>query len=154
MSVFIGVDPGITGGIAVLDHDGYIIGLHAMPTMPGPIAKRQIVDARKLGAMLKGGTHVAVEQVGARPGQSVVGMFSFGTSYGIVLGVLGSMGISHQFVMPQRWQKHHALSADKEATIGWAMRRWPELTLRKKDDGLADALAIADWLRATHGGTK
>lgn len=154
--IFIGFDPGITGGIAAIDHKGEIRLLEPMPVMPGPIAKRNIVDGRQLAAMLRGvihydrTIHIAVEQVGSRPGQAGVAMFSFGTSYGTVLGVLGAMGLGYQFVHPTKWQKANSLSADKKQTLGWAMRRWPHLELKASHDGMADALGIADWLRQQH----
>lgn len=155
--IFIGIDPGLTGGIAALDDDGIILMVDRMPVMPSPIAGRKMVDGRHLAAVLRGlrqsselGTRAlaAVEQVGAMPKQSPVSMFAFGQTYGTALGVLGALNVPHQFVQPQKWQKHHSLSADKAQTLGWAMRRWPHLELKKSHDGMADALAIADWLRA------
>jgi hypothetical protein len=156
MTIFVGIDPGISGGIAAIDHKGVVHTLEPMPTMPGLVSGRKMVDARALAATLRGinhygsPVHVAVEQVGAMPKQGVVGTFSFGTSFGIILGVLGGMGMGYQLVLPQKWQKHHSLSSDKKQTMGWVMRKWPDITLGTRDDGLSDALAIADWLRAGH----
>jgi hypothetical protein len=154
--IFVGIDPGLTGGIAAIDNKGVVRALESMPVMPGLVAGRKMVDARALAATLRGITHygnpshIAVEQVGSMPRNGGVAMFSFGTSFGIILGVLGGMGVGYQTVLPQKWQRHHSLSADKKQTMGWAQRKWPDITLRAKDDGLADALAIADWLRAQH----
>jgi hypothetical protein len=154
--ICIGVDPGLSGAIAAIDSTGEVVGVHAMPTMPSPIPKRRMVDGRELAAVIRGFAHagrsvVAVELVGAMPGNGGVTMFSFGQSFGTILGVLGALGTPYQFVRPQVWKKHHGLGADKAQSIGAAMRRWPELNLLKKDDGIAEALLIADWLRMNHG---
>ena len=152
--IFIGIDPGITGGIAAIDDKGAVRLCEHMPTMPSPVAaKRNMVNGREVAAMVRGlapegPVHVALERVGAMPRQSPVSMFSFGTSWGIVIGVLEASALPYTLVLPQKWKGHHGLGADKAQAIGLAMRLWPGITLKKSDDGPAEALLIADWLRA------
>ena len=152
--IFVGIDPGLTGGIAAVDDKGAIVYQARLPLMPSFVPKRKMLDAREFAAVVRflqqrqGLAHCAVEQVGAMPKQGVVGTFSFGMGFGALLGVLGAMQASYVLVRPQEWKKHHALGADKAQAIGLAMRKWPELTLKKSDDGVAEALLIADWLRA------
>ena len=152
--IFVGIDPGITGGIAAITHKGEIRLRERMPTMPSPIAaKRKMVCGRTVAAMLRGlaplgPVHVALERVGSMPGNGGVAMFSFGTSWGIVIGVLEAAALPYTLVLPQKWKGHHGLGADKAQAIGLAMRLWPDITLKKADDGVAEALLLADWLRA------
>lgn len=152
--IFIGIDPGISGALVAMDRNAHIVLAEEMPTMPSPIPKRRMVDGRKLSALLRGTSQyegsaplVALERVGAMPRQSPVSMFSFGQSYGTVIGVLGSLAYSWDFVAPQEWKKFHRLGPDKAQSVGLAMRRWPGLNLKKSDDGIAEAALIADWLR-------
>lgn len=154
--IFVGIDPGISGGIAAIDSEGAIVLLTRMPTMPSNIAKRKMVDPAAMSNMMRTivhcgvRPHVALEQVGSMPRQGVVGTFSFGQAYGTVIGVLGALGMPFQFVTPQKWKGHHSLTADKTQSIGLVMRRWPEREWKKSDDGPAEALLIADWLRVQY----
>jgi len=150
MMRYLGIDPGITGGIALLSLDGKDLILEAMPTMPAPTAGKRMVDAAGLARLLRPYPDLvaAVEHVGAMPGQGVTSMFSFGQSYGTALGALGALGIGYTLVRPQLWKKFHGItSAGKDGALGVVARRWPERILKKTEHGLADALLIADWLR-------
>ena len=90
----IGIDPGLDGGIAVLDGSGAIVGLGVMPVLAG---KRREVDAGELASRLYRvesvigpPTLAIVERVHAMPRQGVASSFAFGTGYGLVLGVLAA----------------------------------------------------------------
>ena len=151
--IYVGIDPGISGGVAALDATGHLVLAEAMPTCASPVAGRKMVDAVQLAAMLRGSAattnrmRVALERVGAMPRNGAVSMFSFGQSYGTVIGVLGALACSWDFVAPQDWKRHHRLGSDKGQSLALATRLWPDLHLRKKDDGIAEAVLIAEWLR-------
>lgn len=152
--MFLGIDPGITGGIAILDSGGRLLLAESMPVMPAPQAGKRWVDPSALARLIRGvaGPHIrvygAIEHVGAMPSQGVVSVFSFGQTFGTLLGTLGAMSIGYELVRPQAWKKYHGISADKSAALGLCARRWPSLNLRKTDDGIAEAILIADWQRA------
>jgi crossover junction endodeoxyribonuclease RuvC len=82
-------------------------------------------------------------------------VFSFGCSYGTVLGVLGALQVPTEQATPQRW-KGTILSGtlrDKAAAVAFCRSRWPGTSLlasprcRKPHDGIADALALAEYGR-------
>lgn len=153
--IFIGIDPGLSGGVAALTIAGKLILADCMPVVPAPIPGKRWVDAAALRRLLVptgiAERVAAVERVGAMPGQGVSSSFGFGQSFGIVLGVLGAMGIGVELPVPQRWKKHHGLiKADKRASVGIVARRWPDLNLKASDDGIAEAILIADYLRSTY----
>ena len=88
------------------------------------------------------------------PQQGVVSMFKFGTNYGIWQGRLEALGIPFLFVTPQKWQREvfdSAVKGDRKAmSLSLARRIFPDMLehlKRKKDDGRADALLIAEWAR-------
>jgi crossover junction endodeoxyribonuclease RuvC len=150
--IFIGVDVGMSGAIAGVDHTGEFVFAEEMPVFAE--GKTTAVDAVAVSQLLsdKGPLLAAVEKVGAMPNQGVVSMFNFGKSYGTVLGVLGAMQIPITDVTPQLWKKHYGLiGKDKDAGRGVAIKLFPKASLaRKKDHGKADALLIARWLLESH----
>ena len=72
-------------------------------------------------------------------------MFSFGTSYGIVIGVLAALSIPMVLVSPQTWKANAGIRGkDKDYARTLAQQLYPGAELgRKKDIGRADAILIA-----------
>ena len=129
----IGIDPGLTGAIALLNPDGKLLALADMPTCQLSHGKKQ-VDVWQLANVISKFSHwdsnggcAVVEKVNAMPGQGVVSMFSFGVSYGMVLGVLAMGGIPYELVTPQRWKKRvNLIGQDKDASRQLASRLYPD----------------------------
>lgn len=164
MDVIIGIDPGIKGAIGVLSLDTHeLVDLIDMPTKQVLLKsgkKRTAVDALQLAAFIKKYVSetnlckVVIEQVGTRPGEGAVGAFSFGTSFGVLVGVFGGFGIEPTMIMPATWKKAMGLTGlSKEETTAIAHETYPMATLystRKNKqggynalDGRGDAILIA-----------
>ncbi|WP_067518586.1 hypothetical protein [Endozoicomonas ascidiicola] len=151
MSIIIGIDPGLKGGIAVLESDSKkIIRLDDMPVSPD--GKKQKVNGYGLLKIFGGFTRdtvemVYLERVGARPGQGVVSMFSFGRSYGAVEATVSLLGLPLTYVTPQSWKRRAGLvGAEKDASRGKVLDLYPDADVaRKKDNGRADAVLIARY---------
>jgi crossover junction endodeoxyribonuclease RuvC len=151
-SRIIGIDPGASGAIALLV-SGVLISVHDMPTVTverNKSQKRQVCPAglSLLIESLTGPyvTKAICEKVGARPGQGVSSMFSFGRSVGIIEGVLAARQIPVTFVTPQAWQKQSGAAKGKDGSRQRVMELFPQeahLFARVKDDGRADAVLIA-----------
>jgi len=92
--IVIGIDPGLSGAVVVLQ-DGQPIEWMAMPTMKTGSANR--VNASALAAFIRPlvyadeKVHAYVELVSSMPGQGVASMFSFGHSAGVLQGVLARL---------------------------------------------------------------
>lgn len=146
----IGIDPGISGALALLEDDNTLSDIVDMPIMPLK-GNRNTVNAAEVSKILKlwlngsGKVTAHLEQVSAMPGQGVSSMFGFGVSYGIVQGVLASLGIPVILVTPQQWKKRAGLlGKEKDMARTMAQRLYPMADLsRKKDIGRADAILIA-----------
>ena len=147
MTYRIGIDPGISGAIAILNDTFELVECYDMPIMASSNSKNQVNSAALANLIKKHGYTMTayLERVSAMPGQGVSSMFSFGTSYGIVQGVLAALGIPVVLVTPQAWKKRAGLTGkDKDLARTLAIRLYPGGDLsRKKDIGRADAILIA-----------
>ena len=143
----IGIDPGATGALVLLDEKLRIVEWEPMPVIVVGSATR--VNGPALAAILApwAESHAFVEQVGAMPGQGVSSMFSFGYAAGVVAGALGALQIPTTMVLPGVWKKRAGLvGKDKDAARSRATQLWPDwraLDLKGKGQALADAALIA-----------
>ena len=153
MSYVIGIDPGISGAIAIFE-DGKLDCVVDMPTLKIASGKtmKSHISAIGLVDILDGWSpneaHVVTERVHARPGQGVSSMFNFGRSTGIIEGVVAAMHFPSTYVTPAAWTKAVDRAAGKDASRMRAMELFPakaDLFKRAKDDGRADAALIAYW---------
>lgn len=139
---YLGVDPGHTGALAVVDESGALIWVEDMPDPLAGGLIRELMDGELLEA-------VAIEQVHSMPRQGVASSFKFGMAYGIVIGALSALGIPSTLVTPTVWKKTMRVTADKSSSRARAIELWPrqaQMFARKKDDGRAEAALIARWL--------
>jgi crossover junction endodeoxyribonuclease RuvC len=154
----VGIDPGLRGGVVLLDGSLRARAWWRTPIIEGDGAKAQY-DERGLSAIVQGiavdavrrGVQVrfCIEDVAAAPGQGVVSMFKFGIGYGLWLGAISMTAFPMIKAKPQTWQRVAFAGrpqADKKQTSFLVARElFPELPLKSKsaDSGLSDAALIA-----------
>lgn len=165
---FIGIDPGLTGGVAVIDAETVPIFVQPFKADDGEFNPHQFADIltdiriqcseKRMNMRLMAG----VEKVHAMPGQGVSSMFKFGNTYGKILGVLAAKQVPYELITPQAWTKvmlageNKADGKSRGANV--AQRMWPELSLtisdraKKPHSGMCDALLIAEFLRRKYLG--
>jgi len=171
MNIYIGIDPGKTGAVALLTDDPDRLDVWQYPG-----------DIKSACTLLQDGiiglspnleeadrnVFACLEKVHAMPMQGVSSSFNFGVSYGMWQGVLAVMGIPYIFVTPHAWQKvtfdsqcvifkDAKLSGSskikrkrdtKAMSLSVARRLFPDVDLhRKADDGKADALNLARYAK-------
>ena len=146
----IGIDPGATGAIAVLNERGDLDVVHDMPYADGqviaPLLARMIAEYINQLDPAYDSVTCWVEQVRSRPGQSAPGMWKFATGYGVILGVLGALDVPVRHVTPAVWKRNLGLTKDKGTSRRLACELWPAHAAsfaRVKDDGRAEAALIA-----------
>lgn len=153
MTRYIGIDPGLSGAIAVLNGTDSLIVID-MPTMTverNGKAKRQVSAtelAQLLGDAKSDDCHVFVERVSAMAGQGVTSVFSFGRSFGMIEGILAALRMPVTYVAPATWVKGVKRGTGKDASRQRAMELFPANQAdfkRVKDDGRSDAALIAYW---------
>lgn len=147
--MFIGIDPGKTGGLAVVDRNGRVREAVKMPST-NPEILRKIEEFAGLAAP-ETPVHCALEYVRSRPGLSSVAMFTFGRGYGALEMALAAVGLPFDSPTPQRWQTAMECMSkgDKNITKARAAKLWPRLTLTH---ATADACLIAEYCRRYHLG--
>ena len=150
----IGIDPGLTGAIAVLK-DKKVLCLFDMPVMAeGKKNKRQLNSAQLVNIIKKNidkddEISMVVEQVNAMPGQGVTSMFNFGQTFGAIKGVCAALDLPIFLVRPSKWKKHFELiNSSKDASRTKAIEMYPSLSdqlSKKKDVNKSDAILIARY---------
>ena len=153
--IFIGVDPGLDGALAAVTPDGAAVW--DTPTVRLAKGRRDYLVPEMAALLLPhaGGGVVAIERVGARPGQGVTSMFTFGKGFGIWLGLLAALGVPYDLVTPQKWQKALGVAGDKGSHRLRASQLFPSLAHELRlasHDGRADALLLAEFMRRQYAG--
>jgi len=165
--LYIGVDPGLHGAVAVLRSSKFI-GVWDTPTtivkrgkkkhtvyLPASMVEVLKRIANDYGSSLMESV-VGLEEVHAMPGQGVTSMFSMGKGSGLWEGIITALGMPLVRIPPQRWKKEMLADGrgkDKQASIVRALELFPEAAshmARKKDEGRAEAILIAEYLRRTN----
>jgi hypothetical protein len=160
----IGIDPGVTGGLGVLDlgDAGEVLGVALSRTPRVPVLRnrrlRDEYDPAGMRALLARaidrralGVEVALEAQGARPGQGVASSYRTGVGFGLWLGLVVAARVSYRIVLPLAWKRHAGLvGADKRASRLRVQERFPSLgVIAPADEGPAEGLLLAAYLAAT-----
>lgn len=140
--IYIGIDPGVSGGLAMIAASGDAVAIKMPPT------HRDIYTwlvAASSGNVSKG----AIEFVRSSPQMGVSSAFTFGRGLGALEMALVAAGISFDHVLPRKWQQAMGClsGGDKNVTKRRAQEMFPHLTITH---AVADALLIAEWCRRFH----
>ena len=154
----IGIDPGLSGAIAILENNK-VLNIFDMPVMSeGKKNKRQLNSAQLVSLLKDNMEHneeivVVVEQVNAMPGQGVTSMFNFGQTFGAIKGVCAALELPIFFVRPSKWKKHFELiNSSKDASRTKVIEMYPILSnqlAKKKDVNKSDAILIGRFYSET-----
>jgi hypothetical protein len=138
-----GVDPGLSGGVAFY-----------FPVAPDRIIAEDLptvgkeIDAATFSARVRqmAPQLAIIERVASMPKQGVASTFKFGASYGVIRGVLAALEIPVHLVAPSTWKRHFKLDSDKEKSRALALRiftKTPEHFARRRDHHRAEAALLA-----------
>lgn len=155
----IGIDPGLSGAIALVT-DGpngpTLVEVFDAPVYEAKVGKknrRRIDCPRLLYRMAELVARIEkpnayVEESSIRPGEGAVGAHSCGKNAGYVEMAALTVSRMVSLIRPQKWKAVVGLplKADKDQSRYEARRRFPEMAdrfTRKMDDGRAEAALIA-----------
>ncbi len=165
--IYIGIDPGLAGGMAQLG-DSVFIDL-AVPIVDRTTTMPTITIKKAKGQKREYDIHAivewlraiptdqkccaALELVHSMPKQGVASSFHFGKGFGIIQGILCALNIPYELVTPQRWMKLmlEGRPKGKGSSIIKVKELFPEMRdLKRTEHGKADAILLAEYLRRTH----
>lgn len=154
MKYFVGIDPGITGGLGIVDQDGgYVAALRWDKRRPVTMFERLMMVRDQVAL-------VYLEKIAAFPGEGlghVVSTLPLSVNWGIWQGFLIAAGMTWVEISPPAWQaawkltKWAKLLRENKPTstpLIRARERYPEASLDyQADDGKAVALLLAGMAR-------
>jgi hypothetical protein len=172
--VFLGIDPGLTGAIALLSDDLKIIRFYDTPvlTVKSGTKNRKQMNAPMIFEIFEEvrglyGTDLfaVIEKVSPMPstheadkgaGMGVTSAFNYGKGVGIWLGLLAGCQIPFEEVHPRTWKSKMLsdMGKGKDASRVKAMSLFPAIAPQLqliKHHGRADALLMAAYMRHTRG---
>jgi len=159
--IYIGIDPGKQGFIAIL-HDDDSGFLEELPFKPVPNGSRNEtrIDGRKFRKMIPSIRSTVIlektQSYGVRPHT----MFDMGQTRGIIVGILDDCMMPLIEVTPQQWKKHFGLPQGREpgetkaearkrakkASIALAKKMFPRFAKQiGENDNKAEALLLARY---------
>jgi hypothetical protein len=144
----IGVDPGVRGGIALLDGEGKAVSVVGLdPSM----TDKEVVDlvtVMACGLRAMGSRTCFMEKVGYMRGDGGKGAFTFGRIVGLLRGALLANEIEIESVYPAVWMAgmNCMTGGNKNVSKNLAQRLFPGLTIGHKE---ADATLIAVYAQRT-----
>ena len=139
--VYIGIDPGVSGAMAIRDD----LGIYLFK-----------FDEEKYVEALKRAPANAIcchEHVHSLPKQGDASSFNFGMNLGCIQGALQALGVRYELFHQQKWKKEFSVTKDKNTSIEVCKRLFPDVSLKrtenskKDDDGFAEALLMAEYAR-------
>ena len=163
--IVIGIDVGLTGALASMDHNG-LRQCHDMPVMirgsgsgsvknqidPGALATlfREMMNGHSKNEVM---VMIESQTVIRLPGNKMLGgssAFSLAYSAGIIEGVVATLNLPRELVPPMAWKKALGLSAkgsDKKALArAMAQRLYPEADLHRVcDHNRAESILLARY---------
>jgi len=143
---YVGIDPGISGGIAAIDELCNVILSESTPCIK--ILKKgkskSDYDIRSMVNMLKSLSEyniiVCQELTHAMPGNGGVSMYNFGRGHGIWEGIGCALGIIQVFCTPQKWKEMYPdISTNK---------------LTKEERSVMSSSQISSWKRKAKADAK
>ena len=158
MSDYIGIDPGANGAAF-------------MQTIAGPrVYRMRAGDLRDLAgwiqmhvglgpdnrtiAVLEQQHAMPVERVNQKTGKTIrqgsSSIFSLGQRYGEIIGILTALRVPYVVVSPAKWQNYFGIRGrGKGASRELAGALYPSLRIGRTDDGVSDAVLLAEYGRRT-----
>lgn len=146
MVQYIGIDPGMGGGIAFIDSDDNSFAFNCPPN------PREMSYLLKDMLMDNVEHECIIEHVHAFPHDGRSSVFKFGRNLGQWEGVLCSLEVSYITVTPYVWQKYYGTPKfeEKAKRKRWlkalASEKFPQIKTTFK---VSDAVLIANYLKET-----
>tara|TARA_R100000664_G_scaffold8968_1_gene14780 strand:- start:7555 stop:8007 length:453 start_codon:yes stop_codon:yes gene_type:complete len=142
--ITIGIDPGKSGGIAIIKEEGIIA--KSTPKEATGMA-RILRNVQNEAHIDSENINIFIENVHAFPTDSRSGAFKFGTNFGLWLGILGAYNLDYERVSPRKWMSDFAplpkIKKERKTMLKQiAQDMFPDIKVTYK---VSDAILIAVW---------
>jgi crossover junction endodeoxyribonuclease RuvC len=149
--LYIGIDIGVTGALSVFDNLSHnpieVIRFDKLASI-----ETELPNLLRVICFGVEEVFVCIEKVGYMLGDGPQGAFTFGKSYGIVLGIIGSLGIPRMDVLPVKWKRFYSL-IDSSLKYADKKKKAKEKVLQlfpgleKYPIGIYDSILIGNYCR-------
>lgn len=146
---FIGIDPGASGGIAMItvDHLWYA---ERFPIDKSPYKAKQIFNHMVLTSKNEGFlVDIYLERVHAMPTDGRSSAFKFGMNYGMWFGITANYELN--LVTPQKWQSHYG-ELPKDKTL--KKRKLKEIATEMVNNDVKPTLCTSDAILIANYGKE
>jgi len=159
LTLYVGIDGGLQGGIVSLNDNAEVIRTFVMPIIKGDKTEFDIIEINRIFDTIirdnkdtKEGIIIGLEKAHDRPVQGIRAAFTTGFCLGMFEGILTSRDLGYQIINPSVWMKEvfkGINSDDKKVSVMYCQRRWPTTNWRATErskiihNGLTDATCIA-----------
>lgn len=145
----LGIDPGKTGGLALICGHSRVLVYQPMPD--------NFLDLAEFfqAAQNKGSVHAWIEKAQVFPKQGIVSAFNYGKHFGELCAALTMLEIPYTMVSPQSWTKKMHLGVGikdpKARSLAVARRLYPKEKFLGSErskvphSGIVDAVVIARY---------
>jgi len=149
MTYYLGVDPGKSGGFALLDSVGQVLHTTKMLDTEAEIVEWLVEIQHRWGSYQGARISGMLERAASSPQMGVRSAFTFGRNYGTLRTALTAALIPFDTVHPSKWQRALGCLSrgDKNVTKRRAAELFPSVTMTH---AIADACLIAEYCRRVH----
>ena len=142
---YIGIDPGASGGIAVIDEEGNIKAYKC----PKSSEEMSLLFQMCVGNTPTVNIKLLMERVWARPTNAVRAAFSYGVNYGQWLGISATHEVQMNTAIPVEWIKYVGCpkALKKDVRKRWLKQKASDLypSIKRVTLATADAILITHY---------
>lgn len=149
---YVGIDPGLQGGIVTFSDDKAFEEAHVMPLKHGSLCVKGI---KKIFEPFKEPAWIFVEEPFALRFQGLRGTMTMFTNYGRLLAALEDLELAYELIPPVTWQAFFGIrgtdrKTTKDQSIEICQNLYPSCNLLTRaslylHDGIADAALIGTF---------
>lgn len=160
--LYIGIDPGLTGAISLLDSDG-LLECADIPTCGNGVesgSMKRWVDVAGLRRLVGDWSHrhqfasrgviAGIERPIAMPNLPAQTIASQFDTFGVLRAVMEPRAREVECLSPQTWKRFFGIGSDKEKARATALALYPQAPVKRKlDHNRAESILVAHYLLRT-----
>lgn len=153
-NLYVGIDPGLSGGVVALNDRQEVVYNNIMPVIKGKKTEYNIQDIIYMFDTFHhyDNIYVVLEKQHPRPISGKRACFMTGYGFGMLQALIEKEKFSYEIINPTVWMKEIFKgmdTKDKKASVMFCKRKWPKIDWtatersKKEHDGKTDAACLA-----------